>query len=589
MPMFIDSSVSLAAQSALARSQGGYAVALQRLSSGLRVNGARDDAAGLAIAGRMTSQVRGAAQAARNANDGISMAQVADQALGSMVDRLQHMRELAVQALNGALSDSDRGALQRDLQASRSEVDRVAGATAFNGHHLLDGSFGIAHFQVGAASADLLAEDISTSTHTADIGALAIATSGDLRTLSGVGGGGFAFAGTYTTVPLSTLDFSRPTVRLVPGSSNVAAPPSNYAGAGQSAAFTVDGRAVTLNANYGSLAGVASAVQSQLDAGGAGAYVVSQNGTQLTIAHASATTAVAIGNASGGGSGAWAGATGVTGTPASTSTHAGFDVDGHTVALTADYSGNAGGLVADIQGQLNQSVPGLYAVSGDASGISIRRTTGGALPVVNAFTGIGASVFGRNASAHLTLNAGDLSVQVGTGHAVDITGDFYTPEALAAAIESRVPGVMSTHIDQATGKMAIDARQTITVGGTQGGAGGSLGFAPSVNPASGSLDDADIGTQGTSANAVERIDAAIDTLTARRSFFGSMQSRFERIVSAQQSQGALAQTARGRIVDADFATETAALSRASILQQAGVAMVAAANTQASKVLDLLKF
>jgi flagellin len=587
MPMFIDSSTSLAAQAALDRTRRGLGVAVQRLSSGLRVNGARDDAAGLAIAARMTSHVRGTAQAVRNANDGISMAQVGDHALGSMVDLLQHMRELALQSLGGALSDADRGALQRDLQASRAELDRTASSTAFNGHHLLDGSFGVAQFQVGADSGDLLAQDLSTSLRSADVGALAVASSGDLRTLSGAGGGGFAFAGTYTTVPLSTLDFSRPTVRLVPGSADVASPPTSYAG-GQSAAFTVDGHAVALNANYGSVAGVAQAVQQQLDATQPGGYVVTTSGSQLSIAHAAATTAVAIANAAGAGAGAWAAATGVAGTPASTSTHAGFDVDGHTVALTGNYAGNPGGLVADIQAQLDQGASGVYAVTGDASGISIRRTNGSALPDVDRFTGIGAAVFARNASAHLTLAAGDLSLQVGSGGAVDVTGDFYSPDALAAAIEARVPGVISVHVDQASGKMTIDARQTITVGGAQGGAGGSLGFAPSVNPASGSLDDADIGTQGTAGAAVERIDVAIDALTSRRSFFGSMQGRFDRIAESQQSEGALAQQARGRIVDADYASEASSLSRSGILQQAGLAMLAAANASAGQVLALLR-
>ncbi|MBW8901715.1 MAG: hypothetical protein JF619_27205, partial [Massilia sp.] len=325
-----------------------------------------------------------------------------------------------------------------------------------------------------------------------------------------------------------------------------------------------------------------------LDATQPGGYVVTQNGSQVTIAHASATAAVAIANAAGAGSGAWSTATGVPGTPASTSTHAGFDVDGHTVALATDYSGNPGGLAADIQSQLDHAAAGVYAVTGDAAGISIRRTNGSALPDVDDFTGIGAAVFARNASAHLTLAAGELSVQVGTGPAIDITGDFYSPEALVAAIQGHVPGVISVHVDQGSGRMSIDARQTVTVGGTQGGAGGSLGFAPSVNPATGSLDDADIGTQGSAAAAVERIDVAIDALTGRRSFFGSMQSRFDRIVETQQSEGALAQQARGRIVDADYAGEAAALSRSTILQQAGLAMVAAANADAGQVLALLR-
>jgi len=588
MSLFVDSTASLAARVALDRSQRAHAVALQRLASGLRVNSARDDAAGLAIAERMTSHVRGMAQAARNANDVISLAQVGDQALGSMADRLQHMRELALQSLNAGLSDTDRAALQRDLQASRDELDRVASATAFNGHSLLDGRWGAATFQVGAGSADTIAQTFSASARTADIGALAVATSGDLRTLSGAGGGGFAFAGTYTTVPLATLDFSRPARAQVNGYATVASPATNYAGAGQATTFTVDGRAVSLNANYGSLGGVAQAVQQQLDAAQPGAFVVNQSGGQLSIAHASSTAAVAIANASGGNAAAWAAAVGVAGSPAQASTHAGFDVDGHTVSLGADYSGNAGGLVADIQAQLDHAVPGVYAVSGDQNGISIQRAHGGDMPVVDHFTGIGASEFARNASAHLTLAAGDLSVQVGTGPAVGITGDFHTPDELAAAIESRVAGVVSVHVDPVDGRMRIDARQTLTIGGSQGGSGGSLGFAPSVNPASGSLDDADIGRQETAADALERIDAAIDTLAGQRGTFGALQARFESVVAAQQADEQVTQAARSRLLDADYAVESAAFARTNILQQAGLAMVAAANAQPSQVLALLK-
>jgi flagellin len=329
-------------------------------------------------------------------------------------------------------------------------------------------------------------------------------------------------------------------------------------------------------------------VQQQLDAAAPGAYVVGQAGAQLTIARTAGTAAVAVANAAGAGAGAWAAAAGVTGTPASAATQAGFDVDGHAVSLTGNYAGNPGGLVAAIQSQLDASAAGAYAVSGDASGLSIRRTRGDALPAVDHFTGIGASVFARNASAHLTLAAGDFSVQVGQGSAVDITGDFYSPDALAQAIQDRVAGVVSVHVDPADGKLRIDARQTITVGGAQGGSGGSLGFAPSVNPAAGSLDDADIGTQASAGAAVERIDAALDAITARRGFFGAMESRFGSIALAEDSDGALAQASRGRIVDADYASEAAALSRAGILQQAGAAMVAAANAQARTVLSLLQ-
>ena len=144
---------SLTAQRNLGMNQASLSNSMQRLSSGLRINSAKDDAAGLAIADRFTSQIRGLTQAGRNANDGISLAQTAEGALGSIGTNLQRMRELAVQSANATNSASDRAALQQEVSQLSSEIDRVATQTQFNGINLLDGSFGggaSGQFQVGA-------------------------------------------------------------------------------------------------------------------------------------------------------------------------------------------------------------------------------------------------------------------------------------------------------------------------------------------------------------------------------------------------------------------------------------------------------
>jgi flagellin len=137
---------SLNAQRNLSSSSAGLTTSLQRLSSGLRINSAKDDAAGMAISERMTAQIRGSNQAARNANDGISLAQTAEGDLGSISNNLQRMRELSVQAANASNSDSDRAALQTEVSALKSEIDRVAKNSSFNGVKLLDGSFNCADF-----------------------------------------------------------------------------------------------------------------------------------------------------------------------------------------------------------------------------------------------------------------------------------------------------------------------------------------------------------------------------------------------------------------------------------------------------------
>ena len=151
MPQVINTNImSLNSQRNLNKSQEALQVSLQRLSSGTRINSAKDDAAGLAISERFTSQIRGLDQAIRNANDGISLSQTAEGALSESGNILQRIRELSVQSANATNSASDRQALQSEVSQLVSELDRIASATEFNGQKLLDGTFGTAIFQVGA-------------------------------------------------------------------------------------------------------------------------------------------------------------------------------------------------------------------------------------------------------------------------------------------------------------------------------------------------------------------------------------------------------------------------------------------------------
>lgn len=153
MALVINSNIaSLATQRALTETQKDSSVSLERLSSGLRINSAKDDAAGLAISNRFTAQINGLSAAMRNANDGISMLQTAEGALSEITDNLQRMRELAVQAANGTNQDTDRDALDAELQQLVDEIERVADSTQFNGNTLFDGTF-TANIQVGADNA----------------------------------------------------------------------------------------------------------------------------------------------------------------------------------------------------------------------------------------------------------------------------------------------------------------------------------------------------------------------------------------------------------------------------------------------------
>ena len=200
---------SLNAQRNLTASQASLSTSIQRLSTGLRVNSAKDDAAGLAIAERMGSQIKGLNVAARNANDGVSLAQTAEGALGKIGDMVQRIRELSVQSSNATNTSADRGALQSEVGELKSEIDRVAGSTNFNGTKLLDGSLSAAKFQVGANAGENITISGITDARLAGMGvvnrastqsstaitSLAATSVGDL-TVNGVDIGALAAAGT---------------------------------------------------------------------------------------------------------------------------------------------------------------------------------------------------------------------------------------------------------------------------------------------------------------------------------------------------------------------------------------------------------
>ena len=176
MPQTINTNISsLNAQRSLGMNQASLATSMQRLSSGLRVNSAKDDAAGLAIAERMSAQVRGMNAAVRNANDGISLAQTAEGSLGKVGDALQRMRELAVQSANDTNSASDKNSLDKEFGELAKEIQRVLGATTFNGKHVLGSEAGILQFQVGANTTANDTIDITTPNMTTDLTIIAVA------------------------------------------------------------------------------------------------------------------------------------------------------------------------------------------------------------------------------------------------------------------------------------------------------------------------------------------------------------------------------------------------------------------------------
>lgn len=197
---------ALVSQRALAKTSGEMSVALQRLSTGLRINSAKDDAAGLAIAERATAQIRGYNQAIRNAADGISLAQTAEGGMEGITSSLQRMRELAVQAANYTNTTADREAIQLEVDQLIDEIDRIAGQTKFNTVSLLNGSFTAAQFQVGAnAGETITVADIDSM----ETDALGTAGGDKIDTVDVTTAGGATSALTVIDDALSTVTSSR--------------------------------------------------------------------------------------------------------------------------------------------------------------------------------------------------------------------------------------------------------------------------------------------------------------------------------------------------------------------------------------------
>ena len=396
---------SLTAQRNLSTSQNSLSTSMQRLSSGLRINSAKDDAAGLAISERMTTQIRGLNQAGRNANDGISLAQTAEGALGTIGNNLQRIRELAVQSRNATNSSEDRAALQKEVAQLKSEVDRVASDTSFNGTKLLDGSFTSKAFQVGANAGETISIDSVVDANVNKLGSsYQITTAGKLT-----------------------------------------APTTPAAAAGDSAAFAL---------------------------------------------------------------------------------------------VTA--------------GDLKISVDGGAAIDLRAlDAVAVKTASGSATDLASA----------NKAAVQQRL------------------------QDVASAISEATSGRVTATVEN-DGGLTIRSLSTFTFSGT--GSATTTAVATDAGVLQQGLKDVDISTVQGADDAIIRMDGALQAVNSARADLGAIQNRFEAIVSNLAVNSENLSASRSRIMDADFAQETANLSRSQILQQAGTAMVAQANQLPQNVLKLLQ-
>ena len=478
---------SLNAQRNLSRSSDVLSTALQRLSSGLRINSARDDAAGLAISERMTSQIMGLNQAARNANDGISLAQTAEGGLSSINDTLQRIRELAVQASNATNSSSDRQALQNEVNQLVAELDRQSVAAEFNGMKLFDGSFGTATFQVGA-NANQTISATTANFRTAQYGVYRVAgqaSSGAIASDANVS------AGTGNRTNGETL-----VVNGFLGSSSITVVDSSIK--------TIADQVNALTPLTGVKATGATEVTDMAFAA-AGSYAVgikSDNASPMTV---SFSLAAVTGN------------------------------DALTVAVTAinDQSAKTG-------------VTAMVNAAG--TGLALSNATGNTIYLTNS-----------NAA---NVNAGAITVGGAT---------------LAAA------GAVGNNV-AVTGQLTMMSEKSFS---SNGSAGESLGAA-SMSSALNAVSTLDVTTFANAQLALSIVDGAVSAVNGQRAKFGAMQSRFETTISNLQVAAENLTASRSRIRDADYAAETAELTRGQILQQAGTAMLAQANQLPNSVMQLLR-
>jgi flagellin len=481
---------ALSAQRALFSTAGQLSTALQRLTSGLRINSAKDDAAGLAIAERLTTQVRGYQQAIRNAGDGISVAQIAEGGLDSITVSLQRMRELSVQAANYTNTESDRSAIQAELEELKKEITRVAEQTRFNGNNLLDGSFQNATFQVGANVGE-----------TINIFSIQDSKSSAL----GNNHNGFV------TGPLELSGSPSTPSILVPVASEDYQLPVNWVGPTP----TRDAKSIKTAIDSQSVAGLAVTATGASVSGSFVASATTAGVATLTIDH--------------------------------------YATDGTLSATTVSLSGSGYSsppTQAEIDANLNTVVAAVNAQTG--------------------LTGVSAS---RSMNS-VTLNSTD-----GRNFAVSFAANTYT-----GSTASDFGIVASGAVNRGTVSMAYAAPPLVNGNVDFSG----FGFSQNSFEITRRVATVDVMSIKGAETTLKSIDTALSTVSSARAQLGATINRFEQTVSNLRITVENQMASRSRIQDADFAHETAALTRAQILQQSGMAILGQANAIPQNVLALLR-
>ncbi len=615
--------------------------AMERLSTGKRINSAKDDAAGLAISSRMTSQIKSMAVAVRNANDGISMAQTAEGALGEVTSMLQRMKELATQSATGTLGSSERAALQSEVKQLTSQIDTISKTTNFNGISLLDGSSKSVKLQTGTNSGETI-EIAFSSTSSKDLGLSASGAAGQVTTgrVGAPGGsvavGDLTFNGVDAFATAPTITDALTMVTAI--NANTTATGVTATGSNQVNGTTPTGTAWAagdLQIN-GDNVGAANSVEELVsninrDVAGVTASlkdgkIVLSNDTGATItvntgansgaAKAGLTVAASAGYVSlstKDGSALKVGGTatagelqamglnlstddGVKGTTVSSTAFAATDkvsINGVAIGASSDASAAAKAAAINLKSaetgvvatattvaKMSYTAPGAAAAI-NVNGTNVALASGDTLE--QAITKINTAVGG----AGIVASAGtDGKLVLTSGSGTNITVNNTTGAPLSALTDGNgVAGTLGTAIAGSLSLSSIDGSPIKIEGADVAKLGLSQQGGTAAAAAGGTLS---ISTQDDASKALAKIDAALDQISSTRGNLGAFQNRLQVTVNNLTTTTTNLTDARSRIEDADFSTETTALAKAQILSQASTAMLAQANQSQQSVLKLLQ-
>lgn len=550
---------SLGVQKNLNRASDALSTSMSRLSSGLKINSAKDDAAGLQIANRLTNQVKGLAVAVKNANDGISIAQTAEGAMQESTNILQRMRELALQSANGSNSDDDRDSLNQEFTALSGELNRIAKTTTFGGKNLLDGSFGSTSFQVGANADETISfgmGDLSATGLKGTYSEASVTGGATGMTASVTGTQKYVVGGTYTANAAAAT-------QLTIGNSQITIAQNATAAAA----------AATIN-SYTATTGVTADVD--------GGLLKLNSSNAFTV---SADTAGVI--------------AGVTTTPTTTVTPTGasapagsgsININGTDVAWDATTA--AEDTLAEVASKITGAGLGVTATVDSSGHMVLTSNTGKAIDLKDTSGQAGSlDKLGLKAAVTKPALAADTSVRFNGVEVKFSKGDDV--EDMISAINNSSAGVTASKTASPQGdKISLFSKADIKIedgaaatGLTALGLVGATTAAVSVDTTVSGLNV--LSAKG-SQQAVQALDAAMQQIDSQRAALGAVQNRFDSTVANLTSISENSTAAKGRVVDADFAAETAELTKQQTLQQASTAILSQANQLPSSVLKLLQ-